>query len=171
IWTQAIYQSHIRRCLSIDEAASLIEHPEGGRFLANLSRRARKRYLRLVIMTQSPESFVEDPSGSVVASNAAIKILKKQDRTSIRAVAQRFGLTSGEEQRLLLFGVQEALLFAGDRRVLLSVQASPQEHRLITTNPMERAQQAAPAVPDSGGTRRATSPTGHSIQEAEGEEC
>lgn len=171
IWTQAIYQSHIRRCLSIDEAASLIEHPEGGRFLANLSRRARKRYLRLVIMTQSPESFVEDPYGSVVASNAAIKILKKQDRTSIRAVAQRFGLTSGEEQRLLLFGVQEALLFAGDRRVLLSVQASSQEHRLITTNPMELAQQAAPIVPDSGGARHATSSTVRSIQEPEGEDC
>ena len=141
IWTQAIYQSHIRRCLSIDEAASLIEHPEGGRFLANLSRRARKRYLRLVIMTQSPDAFVEDQYGSVVASNAAIKILKKQDRTSIKAVAARFGLTNGEEQRLLMFGVQEALLFAGDRRVLLSVQASPQEHAIITTNPVELASQ------------------------------
>ncbi|HEU5381253.1 MAG TPA: conjugal transfer protein TraC [Ktedonobacteraceae bacterium] len=160
IWTQAIYQSHIRRCLSIDEAASLIEHPEGGRFLANLSRRARKRYLRLVIMTQSPESFVEDQYGSIVASNAAIKILKKQDRTSINAVTARFGLTSGEEQRLLLFGVQEALLFAGDRRVLLSVQASPQEHLLITTNPVELAEQAAPLVdapaPTPNASRRTT---------------
>jgi hypothetical protein len=151
IWTQAIYQSHIKRALYIDEAASLIEHPEGGRFLANLSRRARKRYLRLVIMTQSPESFVEDHYGSVVASNAAIKILKKQDRTSIKAVANRFGLSTGEEQRLLLFGVQEALLFAGDRRVLLSVQASPQEHAMITTNPVELAQQTthSPDVPAS----------------------
>jgi hypothetical protein len=146
IWTQAVYQSHIRRCLSIDEAASLIEHPEGGRFLANLSRRARKRYLRLVIMTQSPEAFVEDQYGSVVASNAAIKILKKQDRTSVKAVAARFGLTSGEEQRLLTFGVQEALLFAGDRRVLLSVQASAQEHAIITTNPVELSQQRTTSV-------------------------
>jgi type IV secretory pathway VirB4 component len=142
IWTQAVYQSQIRRCLFVDEAATLIEHPEGGRFLANLSRRARKRYLRLVTMTQSPESFVEDEWGSVVASNAAIKILKKQDRTSVKAVASRFGLTSGEEQRLLTFGVQEALLFAGDRRVLLRVGASAQEHEIITTNPVELASQA-----------------------------
>jgi hypothetical protein len=99
-------------------------------------------------MTQSPDAFVEDQYGSVVASNAAIKILKKQDLTSIRAVARRFGLTSGEEQRLLLFGVREALLFAGDRRVLLSVQASPQEHTLITTNPVELA---ATPLPDHSG--------------------
>ncbi len=142
IWTQAIYQSNVRRALYIDEAATLIEHVEGGKFLANLSRRARKRYLRLIIMTQNPEAFVLDEWGSVVAANAAIKILKKQDRTSVKAVATRFGLTRGEEQRLLTFGVQEALLLAGDRRVLLTVQASAEEHEIITTNPVELAAQA-----------------------------
>lgn len=142
LWTQAIYQSTMRRALLIDEAASLIEHAEGGRFLANLSRRARKRYLRLVVMTQNPEAFAQDEWGSVVAANAAIKMLKKQDRTSVRAVATRFGLTAGEEQRLLTFGAQEALLFAGDRRVLLTIRASVQEHALITTNPIELANQA-----------------------------
>lgn len=142
IWTQAVAQQ-IRRCLSIDEAASLIEHPEGGRFLANLSRRARKRYLRLVTMTQSPERFVSDAWGSVVASNAAIKILKLQDRTSVKAVATRFGLTRGEEQRLLAFSVREALLLAGDRKVLLTIRASEREHALITTNPVELARRAS----------------------------
>ncbi len=141
IWTQAIQQSNIKRALYIDEAASLIEHPEGGRFLATSARRARKRYLRLVVMTQNPETFCEDQYGSVVAANAAIKILKKQDSTSVRAVAARFGLTTGEEQRVLAFGVYEALLLAGDRRVLLTVRASPQEHALITTNPVELAAQ------------------------------
>ncbi len=145
IWTQAVYQSKIRRCLTIDEAASLIEHPEGGRFLANLSRRARKRYLRLVVMTQNPETFVEDQWGSVIVANAAIKILKKQDRTSVKAVSQRFGLTHGEEQRLITFGVEEALLLAGDRRVLLSVRANEHENELITTNPVELAAKAADA--------------------------
>lgn len=151
LWTQAIYQSDMRRALFIDEAASLIEHAEGGRFLANLSRRARKRYLRLVVMTQNPEAFAQDEWGSVVAANAAIKILKKQDRTSVGAVAQRFGLTAGEEQRLLTFGTQEALLFARDRRVLLTIRASVQEHALITTNPVELA--------DQGHSPRQTAPS------------
>lgn len=147
LWTQAVYQSTIRRALYLDEAASLIEHAEGGKFLASLSRRARKRYLRLVVMTQTPEAFVQDEWGSVVATNAAIKILKKQDGTSVKAVASRFGLTAGEAQRLLTFGVQEALVFAGDRRVLLSVQASFGEHEIMTTNPIELARRAASARP------------------------
>jgi hypothetical protein len=93
VWTQALYDSRTPRALYIDEAASLIEHPAGGQFLATLSRRARKRYLRLVTMTQNPEQFVQDPWGSVVASNAAIKVLKTQDATSAAAVAERFHLT------------------------------------------------------------------------------
>jgi hypothetical protein len=139
VWTQALYDSRTPRALYIDEAASLIEHPAGGQFLATFSRRARKRYLRLVTMTQNPEQFVQDPWGSVVAANAAIKVLKTQDATSAAAVAERFHLTRSEQQRLLTFGSHEALVLAGGKRVIISIPASSREHALITTNPVERA--------------------------------
>jgi hypothetical protein len=140
VWTQALYDSRRPRALYIDEAASLVEHPAGGQFLATISRRARKRYLRLVTMTQNPEQFVQDPWGSVVASNAAIKVLKAQDATSASAVAERFHLTRSEQQRLITFGRQQALVLAGGKRVTIAIQASEREHALITTNPVERAQ-------------------------------
>src|SRR6266567_2536877 len=151
VWTQALYDSRRPRALYIDEAASLIEHPAGGHFLATLSRRARKRYLRLVTITQNPEQFVQDPWGSVVASNAAIKVLKTQDATSAAAVAERFHLTRSEQQRLITFGSHEALVLAGGKRVIITILASQREHALITTNPVERAQQssAGQAEPDA----------------------
>jgi type IV secretory pathway VirB4 component len=139
VWTQALYDSLTPRALYIDESASLIEHPAGGQFLATLSRRARKRYLRLVTMTQNPEQFVQDPWGSVVAANAAIKVLKTQDATSAAAVAERFHLTRSEQQRLLTFGSHEALVLARGKRVIVTIPASPREHTLITANPVERA--------------------------------
>jgi len=142
IWTQALYQRSRPRSLYIDEAASLLEHPEGGHFLATLSRRARKRYLRIVTMTQNPETFVQDTWGSVVAANAAIKVLKTQDATSAAAVAERFHLTKSEQQRLITLGKHEALVLAGEKRVLITIEASQQEHALMTTNPVERAAQA-----------------------------
>ena len=142
VWTQALYDSLTPRALYIDEAASLIEHPAGGQFLATLSRRARKRYLRLVTMTQNPEQFVQDPWGSVVASNAAIKVLKTQDATSAAAVAERFHLTRSEQQRLITFGSHEALVLAGGKRVIITIPASQREHTLITTNPVEGAEQS-----------------------------
>jgi hypothetical protein len=140
VWTQAIYQAEQRRALYIDEAATLIEHAEGGAFLADLSRRARKRYLRLVTMTQNPERFVENPYGAVVAANAATKILKRQDLTSVQAVANRFGLTRGEMERLRVLSPSEALVLCGDRRVLMTTQISPRERALMTTNPVELAE-------------------------------
>jgi len=151
VWTQALYDSRTPRALYIDEAASLIEHPAGGQFLAALSRRARKRYLRLVTMTQNPEQFVQDPWGSVVAANAAIKVLKTQDATSAAAVAERFHLTRSEQQRLLTFGSHEALVLSGGKRVIISIPASPREHALITTNPVERAGEAEATVGDASG--------------------
>ncbi len=161
VWTQALYDSRRPRALYIDEAASLIEHPAGGHFLATLSRRARKRYLRLVTMTQNPEQFVQDPWGSIVASNAAIKVLKAQDATSAAAVAERFHLTRSEQQRLITFGRQEALVLAGGKRVTITIQASRQEHALITTNPVERAEYPL-AIPEqsssSPGERHAHNP-------------
>jgi hypothetical protein len=155
VWTQTLYAKAVPRALYIDEAASLIEHPAGGQFLASLSRRARKRYLRLVTMTQNPEQFVQDPWGSVVAANAAIKILKTQDATSAAAVAERFRLTRSEQQRLLTCGSHEALVLAGGKRVLITIPASPREHALLTTNPVERAGEETPrGVRD--GTSRST---------------
>jgi len=138
VWTQVLHTTRPRK-LYIDEAWSLIEHPEGGRFLANLARRARKRYLALVTITQNPELFATDEWGSVVAANAATKVLKKQDRTSAEAITSRFQLTAGERQRLLTFGKHEALLLAGGKRVIIHVEASPLEHRLATTDPRELA--------------------------------
>ncbi len=139
VWTQVLHSQRPRK-LYIDEAWSLIQHPEGGRFLANLARRARKRYLALVTITQNPELFANDEWGSVVAANAATKVLKKQDRVSADAITARFQLTTGERQRLLTFGKHEALLLAGGKRVIIHIEASPLEHRLATTDPRELAQ-------------------------------
>ncbi len=138
MWTQVL-ASHRPRVLYIDEAWSLIQHPEGGRFLADLARRARKRYLRIVTITQSPELFVDDQWGAVIAGNAATKILKKQDHTSIPTVASRFQLTRAERQKLLTLAKNEALLLTGGNHLVLTVEANPLEHRLATTNPRDVA--------------------------------
>lgn len=143
VWTQMLHTTPQPRKLYIDEAWSLIQHPEGGAFLATLARRARKRYLSLVTITQSPELFASDPHGKIVATNSAIKVLKRQDRVSAEAVATSFMLTREERQRLLTLGKREALLIVGGKCVLIYIDASPLEHALATTNPRELAQWAA----------------------------
>lgn len=141
-WTQAIYGGTVPRCLTIDEVATLTAYVAGGRFLATMSQRLRKRYMRIICASQNGDVFIENEWGRIIAANAATKIMKRQDRTSGKAIASSFGLTQAEANQLLAFGVHESLVIAGDRRVVVNVPMNAREHALMTTNPVELARAA-----------------------------
>ena len=52
------------RVLLIDEAWSLMRYPEGARFLSQLARQARKRWLGLTTVTQDVEDFLDVARGA-----------------------------------------------------------------------------------------------------------
>jgi len=78
-----------------------------------------------------------------------MKLLLKQDPTTVDVVAEAFQLTPDERQFLLGAQKGEGLLFARGARLGLTVEASPAEHRLVTTAPRELAERAA-ATPTNG---------------------
>jgi type IV secretory pathway VirB4 component len=127
------------RLLVIDEAWSLLRYPAGGAFVSDMARRARKYYLGLVTITQDVADFLRSDYGRAVLVNAAMKLLLKQDSTTVEPVADAFQLTTEERQYLLGASKGEGLLFAGGARLALAIEASPAEHRLATTAPRELA--------------------------------
>jgi type IV secretory pathway VirB4 component len=127
------------RMLLIDEAWQLVQHPEGARFLAAMARQARKHYLGLTTITQDVADFLATPEGHTVLANAATRLLLRQDASTIDAVTHTFQLSVGERQFLLSCGKGEGLFMARGSRVALRVVASPQEHALATTDPVELA--------------------------------
>jgi type IV secretory pathway VirB4 component len=131
------------RLLVIDEAWSLLRYVEGGDFVSGMARRARKYYLGLVTITQDVADFVRSEHGRAVLVNAAMKLLLKQDATTVEAVSEAFQLSMEERQYLLGANKGEGLLFARGARLALSIEASPAEHRLATTAPRELAELAA----------------------------
>jgi conjugal transfer ATP-binding protein TraC len=142
VWNQVRRQRR-PRMLVVDEAWSLVQHPAGAAFLAGLARRARKYYLGLVTVTQDVGDFLSREEGRTVLGNAAIKLLMKQDSTTIEPVVAAFRLSAEERQLLLGAGKGEGLLFARGTRVALRVEASPKEHKIATTAPRELAAMAA----------------------------
>jgi conjugal transfer ATP-binding protein TraC len=128
------------RLLVIDEAWSLLRYPEGGGFVSDMARRARKYYLGLVTITQDAADFLRSEYGRAVLVNAAMKLLLKQDATTVEVVADAFALTPDERQYLLGANKGEGLLFARGARLALTIEASPAEHRLATTAPREVAE-------------------------------
>ncbi len=134
VWNQ-VRRARRPRLLVIDEAWSLIQCPEGGAFLAGLARRARKYYLGLVTITQDVADFLGSDHGRTVLTNAALKLLMKQDSATIEPVVAAFRLSPEERRFLLAAGKGEGLFFARGAHVALQVEASPLEHRLATTGP------------------------------------
>jgi conjugal transfer ATP-binding protein TraC len=126
-----------KRMLVIDEGWMLLEHEETARFVAGLVRRARKYGLGVSIITQQANDFLSNKYGRAIASQSSLRILMRQDTTTIEQVTKEFRLSDYEKSYLLTSDRGDALIIADQQHVSLHVTASAEEHPLITTNPLE----------------------------------
>jgi type IV secretory pathway VirB4 component len=126
-----------KRLLIIDEGWLLLQHEESARFIAGLVRRARKYYLGVSIISQQANDFLSSDYGRAIASQSALRILMRQDTTTIKNVVSQFALSEYESNFLLTCDKGDALIIADKNHVAVKVIASEKEHPLITTNPAE----------------------------------
>lgn len=136
IWTK-IKSDRKKRLLIVDEAWYLMRHPDSATFMYSMAKRARKYYLGLTTITQDVEDFLASDYGKAIVTNSSIQILMKQSTAAIDKIGEVFYLSEGEKKLLQTAEVGEGLFFAGQNHVAIRVQASPEEHQLITSNPAE----------------------------------
>lgn len=127
-----------KRILVIDEGWMLLQHEESARFVSGLVRRARKYYLGVTIISQQANDFLNSEYGKAIASQSSLRILMKQDTTTIEKVSSEFKLSEYEQKFLLTCDRGEALIIADQNHVALKVVASDKEHPLLTTDPREK---------------------------------
>lgn len=132
-----VRKSPQKRILVIDEGWLLLAHEESARFVSGLVRSARKYYLGVTIISQQANDFLCSEYGRAIASQSSLRILMKQDTTTIKNVAREFNLSEYEERYLLTCERGEALIIADQNHVALKVVASEKEHPLLTTDPRE----------------------------------
>lgn len=126
-----------KRLLVIDEGWILLQHEESARFVAGLVRRARKYYLGVSIISQQANDFLKNEYGRAIVLQSALRILMRQDTTTIKGVVSEFNLSEYEQSFLLTCERGDALLIADQNHVAVKVVAAEEEHPLITTNPAE----------------------------------
>ncbi len=126
-----------KRILVIDEGWILLQQEESARFISGLVRRARKYYLGVMIISQQANDFLSSEYGRAIASQSSLRVLMKQDTTTIKKVAEEFHLSGYEQHFLLTCDRGEALIIADQNHVALKVVASEKEHPLLTTDPRE----------------------------------
>ncbi len=136
IWTK-VRSSLKKRLLIVDEAWYMMRNPSSAAFLTEMAKRSRKYYLGLTTITQDVEDFLGQDQGKEIISNSSIQILLKQAPSAIDRIGQIFNLSEGEKRLLLAAGIGQGLFFAGPTHVAMRVVASPDEHKLITSNPEE----------------------------------
>ena len=135
--SQQVKAKPSKRLLVIDEGWLLLQHEQSARFVAGLARRARKYYLGVSIISQQASDFLSNDYGRAIASQSSLRILMRQDSTTIKTVVSEFNLSEYEQNFLLTCEKGEALIIADQNHAAVKVVSSAKEHPLITTNPAE----------------------------------
>lgn len=130
-------RSRRRKVLVVDEAWSVFSAGDEGEYILKLVKTCRKFNLSLIMITQDVEDVLTSRAGRAVMTNSATKLLLKQDTTVVDAISEKFRLNEAETRFLRIASVGTALLIAENLRVPIHVQASLEEHRIITTKPDE----------------------------------
>jgi hypothetical protein len=137
IWRQVANPTLRRpRQVVVDEAWTLLQRPEGARWLARLARSGRRHWAGLTLATQDVDDVLSTELGRAVVTNAATQILLRQAPQTLDHVASTFGLSHGERAFLLRATPGQGLLLSS-RRVAFHAVAAEAEHALITTDPRD----------------------------------
>jgi conjugal transfer ATP-binding protein TraC len=153
IWTR-VRRDLKPRLLVVDEAWHMMRYTDSAQFLWSIVKRARKYYLGITTITQDVEDFLAQDIGRAIVTNSALRVLFKQSPAAIDTVGDVFYLSQGERNLLLGANVGEGIFFAGTNHAPITVVASPEEHKLITTNPREILQQQKTEESKSTTARR-----------------
>ena len=121
----------------MEAAWYLLANEDSAQFIYGIAKRARKYYLGLTTITQDVDDFLGSEYGKAIVTNSSIQVLLKQHPAAIDRVAETFYLSEGEKSLLLAADRGEGLFFAGSNHVAIKVEASDEEHEVVTTNPAE----------------------------------
>jgi type IV secretory pathway VirB4 component len=123
-----------RKILLIDESWSLLSRAEDASYIFEIVKTCRKFNLGLLLINQEVEGLLDSPSGKSVLANSAYTLLMRQKPAVIDNICKTFHLSKNERDHLLTASIGEGLLIMEDDHSKIKVIASPEEHKLITTN-------------------------------------
>ena len=123
-----------RKLLLIDESWSLLSRTEDAGYIFEIVKTCRKFNMGLLMINQEVEGLFSSPAGKSVLANSAYTLLMKQKPAVIADICRTFNLSNNEKQHLLTCSVGEGLLIMEDDHSKIRVVASPEEHKIITTN-------------------------------------
>jgi hypothetical protein len=126
-----------RKLLVIDEAWSMLQTAEESSYIFEIVKTCRKYNLGLLMITQDVADLVASKAGHAVLANTSYTFLLRQKPAVIGNIVKTFNLSQAERDFLVSATLGSGILILENEHQELEVIASPEEHKLITTNPDE----------------------------------
>jgi hypothetical protein len=126
-----------RKLLVIDEAWSMLQTAEESSYIFEIVKTCRKYNLGLLMITQDCADLVASRAGHAVLANTSYTFLLRQKPAVMSNIAKTFNLSQAERDFLVSASLGNGILIMENEHQEIEVIASPEEHKLITTNPDE----------------------------------
>lgn len=118
----------------VDEAHLYILAGETAKMLEQFVRRSRKYKNATIIATQEPHDFAEQKvisSGKAMFNSSTYKIILHLEKDGVEDLKKLTRLTEGETQLIERFGMGEAILIAGNRRIPIAIKVTDDMFRMM----------------------------------------
>ena len=127
-----------RKILVIDEAWSLLERTEDESYIFRIVKTCRKFNMGLLLITQDVGDLLKNEAGKALLNNSEYTLLLRQKPAIIEQVETTFRLSQKEKEHLLTAKAGEGIIIISNEHSEIRIVASPEEHKIITTNADER---------------------------------
>ncbi len=144
VWREVQKNRSEMKFLVFDECWRLLESDAGSQFVAEVFRTFRKYYASAVAISQNIDDFARSKAASAIMPNSSIKWVLKQPGADFKRLAEVLRLNEREIALIQSLNqvkgqYSEAFLICEDKKAVVSVEATPFEYWLATTDPMDFA--------------------------------
>ena len=144
VWREVQKDRSEMKFLVFDECWRLLESDAGSQFVAEVFRTFRKYFASAVAISQNIDDFAKSKAASAIMPNSSIKWILKQPGADFKRLAEVLRLNEREVtliQSLTQVKGQysEAFLVCEDKKAVVSVESTPFEYWLATTDPKDFA--------------------------------
>jgi conjugal transfer ATP-binding protein TraC len=142
IWREVQRDKIKPKFVVFDECWQLLENEAGARFLGEVFRTFRKYKASAIAISQTMDDFANSKVSSAILPNASVKWLLKQTGGNLPSLERILRLNEREIKLIESVSSKkgfysEAFLIAGDEKQVVTVESTPLEYWLATTDPVD----------------------------------
>lgn len=144
VWREVQKDRSRMKFLVFDECWKLLEDASGAAFIGEVFRTFRKYYASAIAISQNIDDFAKSKIATAILSNSSIKWILRQKGADKDRLKDVLSLNPNEVALISSLGQErgsysEAFLMVEDRRTVVSIETTPLEYWLATTDPRDLA--------------------------------